>query len=179
MIITISGFAGSGKTTVAKILAEKLNYKYLSAGELFRNVAKEKNMSLEMLLEHAEKNPGIDKELDKVIMKLAGEGNTVIEGRLVGWHAKQYGLPSIRVWLEASFEIRARRLAKRESKPLKIITDEIQERENSDWQRFWNLYTIDINDLSVYSIVIDTTYLAPEQVVNAILQKLRDDRIVL
>ncbi|MEW6070820.1 MAG: (d)CMP kinase, partial [Candidatus Thermoplasmatota archaeon] len=146
--------------------------------ELFRNVAKERNMTLEQLLEYAEKNPGIDKELDKMVMKLVAEGNTVAEGRLVGWHAKQYGIPSVRVWLEASFETRARRLAKREGKPLKIITEEMQKRESSDWQRFWDLYTIDINDLSVYSIIIDTTYLIPEQVVNATIQKLRDDRII-
>ncbi|MDI6887228.1 MAG: AAA family ATPase [Candidatus Thermoplasmatota archaeon] len=179
MIITLSGLAGSGKTTVAKILANKLNYKYLSAGELFRNIAKERNTSLEQLLELAEKNPGIDRELDKMVMKLASEGSTVVEGRLVGWHAKQYGMSSIRVWLEASFETRARRVAKRDGKSFEIVTEEIQKRENSDWQRFWDLYTIDINDLSVYSIIIDTTYLTPEQTANAIIQKLRDDRIAI
>lgn len=179
MIITISGFAGSGKTTVAKILVEKTGYRYLSAGELFRQVAREKNLSLEQLLAYAEKNPGVDKELDKRVLELAKEGNTVAEGRLVGWLTKKNGIPSVRVWLEASLEVRARRLAKRESKPVRVVTEGIQKRESSDWQRFWDLYTVNINDLSAYSLVIDTTYLTPEQVANAILQKIRDDRIVL
>lgn len=179
MIITISGFAGSGKTTVAKQLAEKTGYRYISAGEIFRSVARDRGMSLEALLSYAEKNPGVDRELDKRVIELTKEGNAVVEGRLIGWLAKQYGLSAVRIWLEASLDIRARRLAKRENKPVNVILEEIQKRESSDWQRFWDLYTININDISVYSLVVDTTYLTPEQVVSAILQKIRDDRVAL
>ena len=46
MIITISGIAGSGKSTVAKLLAKKLNYNHYSIGEFMRDIAKEKNTSL-------------------------------------------------------------------------------------------------------------------------------------
>ena len=38
MIITIDGPAGSGKSTVADILAEKLNYIHFNSGALFRGL---------------------------------------------------------------------------------------------------------------------------------------------
>jgi len=49
-VITIDGPAGSGKSTVAKILAKKLGYTYLDTGAMYRAVAllvKEKGISLE------------------------------------------------------------------------------------------------------------------------------------
>ena len=39
MIITIDGPAASGKTTIARLLAQRLNYFYLSSGLLFRGLA--------------------------------------------------------------------------------------------------------------------------------------------
>ena len=65
MIITISGKAGSGKSTVAKEIARKLELKHYSIGDLMRQMAKEKNISLSELGELAEKDDSIDKELDK------------------------------------------------------------------------------------------------------------------
>lgn len=37
-VITVDGFAGSGKTTISKLLADKLNYVHLSTGLLYRAV---------------------------------------------------------------------------------------------------------------------------------------------
>ena len=39
MIITIDGPAGAGKSTIAKLLAERLNYMYLDTGAMYRAVA--------------------------------------------------------------------------------------------------------------------------------------------
>jgi CMP/dCMP kinase len=39
LLITIDGPAGAGKTTVARMLAEKLGYKYIDTGALYRGVA--------------------------------------------------------------------------------------------------------------------------------------------
>lgn len=49
-IITIDGPAGSGKTTIAKLLAKSLNFDYLDSGALYRSVgwlAREKNLNSE------------------------------------------------------------------------------------------------------------------------------------
>jgi len=39
MIIAIDGPAGSGKSTVAKIVADKLNFRYIDTGSMYRSVA--------------------------------------------------------------------------------------------------------------------------------------------
>jgi cytidylate kinase len=39
MIITIDGPAGAGKTTVSRILADRLGYRYIDTGALYRGVA--------------------------------------------------------------------------------------------------------------------------------------------
>ncbi len=44
--ITLSGLAGSGKSTVGKQLAKALKLDFHSIGEISRNKAKEKNMSI-------------------------------------------------------------------------------------------------------------------------------------
>jgi len=179
MIITIGGFAGSGKSTVADIVAKKLGWERISAGDVFRKLAKEKGMLLEDFNEYAESHSEIDMELDKKILKMADDGKAVIDGRLTGLLAKKNGLPCIAVWLDASLEVRAKRIVKRENKNYHTVIKEIQRRETSDWQRFWELYTIDINDLSGYSLVIDTTYRTPEEIAGMILKKLEDDNVEL
>ena len=39
--ITLSGFAGTGKSTVGKMIQEKLNFEFISIGNYTRNYAKE------------------------------------------------------------------------------------------------------------------------------------------
>ena len=83
MIVTISGVAGSGKTTIAKLLAKQLNLDHYSSGDLMRKLAKEKNISLLKLSKIAEKDKSIDKELDQRQIQLGKtKDNFVIDGRL-------------------------------------------------------------------------------------------------
>ena len=64
LTIAISGPAGSGKTTYAKRLAKELGLRYVSAGRLFRKMAKERDLSLVEFGKIAEKDFDIDREID-------------------------------------------------------------------------------------------------------------------
>lgn len=46
MIITVGGLAGTGTTTTAELLSEKLDIPFVSSGSIFRAMAKEKGMSV-------------------------------------------------------------------------------------------------------------------------------------
>lgn len=58
MIITVSGNAASGKTTLARNLAKRLKFKHVSAGGIMREMASEKGQNLIEFSKHAEKKPG-------------------------------------------------------------------------------------------------------------------------
>ena len=82
MILTISGLHGTGKSTIGKLVAEKLGIKYYSTGQAFRDFAKEMNLTLEDFTEYVENNPDIDKKLDHKIIEIAQKGNIIIDSQL-------------------------------------------------------------------------------------------------
>ena len=89
-IVTISGLPGSGTSTASSKLRTRLNWSYVNAGQIFRVLAKEANLTLNEFGARAEIDPTIDRELDKKMIRYAKKGeSTVMEGRLVGWMTLQ------------------------------------------------------------------------------------------
>src|SRR3989338_5787602 len=171
MIITISGKAGSGKSTVAKELAKRLHLKHYSIGDLMRQMAKERNISLLELGKIAEKDKSIDKELDERQMKLRTEDDFVIDGRLTA-----YFIPNadVKIFLECEDRVRAERILKDERKDEKNrdineVISKIREREASERKRYKQYYGIDYYDEEMYNLVIDTTNLSVKEVVGRIM----------
>lgn len=152
MIITISGAPGTGTTTLARGLAASLGLRWINSGEIFRRIASEKNISVKEMNRLAEKGPEIDYQIDDAQKALAREGSGVFEGRLSG-----HLLPAdLKVLLKADLRARAERIARRESKLPEDAMQETRAREESEARRYKKYYNIDINDLSVYDLVVDT-----------------------
>ena len=160
MIITISGPPGSGKSTLSKILSVKLGLELVSMGDIFRKCAEDRCMSLEEFGLIAKCNEKIDHEIDEMQKKIADEKDDImIEGRLSGFLVDA----NLKVWLKAPLEIRAQRIAKRESKQVAKAMEETSEREECERERYLKYYDIDINDLSVYDIILDSSKWSPEE----------------
>ena len=173
MRITVSGPPGSGKTTIVNHLAEKLNYKIISAGEAFRELANQYKMSLLEFSDYAEKHPEIDIALDKKITILASnEDNVIVDGRLSGWLTYKNNIPAYRIYINAPLKTRAERVASRENKSVEVVEKEIQARERSENSRYYRFYQIDMNRVSIYDLVIDSSNKTPEEIVLEILKKL-------
>ncbi|VVB67817.1 Putative adenylate kinase [uncultured archaeon] len=152
MIITISGAPGTGTTTLARGLAASLGLRWINSGDLFRRIASEKNISMKEMNRLAEKGPEIDYQIDDAQKALAKDGHGVFEGRLSG-----HLLPAdMKVLLKADLRARAERIARRESKLLEDAMHETRAREESEARRYKKYYNIDINNLSVYDLVVDT-----------------------
>jgi cytidylate kinase len=152
MIITISGAPGTGTTTLARCLSSELGLKWVNSGELFRRIASEKNISVKEMNRLAEKGPEIDYLIDDAQKARAMEGSGIFEGRLSG-----HLLPgSLKVLLKADLRARAERISKREAKLLEDAMRETRTREESEARRYKMYYNIDINDLFVYDLVVDT-----------------------
>ena len=164
MIIAIAGPIGVGKSTVAQALAARLGYRYLSAGEAFREMARQRGLSVLELNRLAEHDPTVDREVDELQANLARAGSCVVESRLAGWMVEA----DLKVWLRADRPIRAGRVARREGIPPADAERDLREREVSEWQRYRTLYGIDINDLSPYHLILDTGFWTAEDVVEVI-----------
>jgi cytidylate kinase len=170
--ITISGMPGSGKSTVAELLKDKLGLRYVYSGMIFRETAKKYNMSLEEFGKYCEKNSKIDKELDDRQLEILREGGVILEGRLSGWLAHRNKIPAFKVSLVADLDTRAQRIVKREEGSIEKRKKEILERERSEFLRYKKYYKIDIKDNSIYDLVIDTKDKTPEDIVDIIIEKL-------
>lgn len=164
MIVAIAGPIGVGKSTVAKLLAQQLGYRYISGGEVFRDIARQRGISVTEVNRLAERDPSLDHELDRRQRELAQQGDCVVESRLSGWMVEA----DLKVWLKAPSEIRAERVAARERQPIAAAQAELAERERSEWARYKQLYGIDVDDLNPYHLVIDTTKWSAEAIARAL-----------
>ncbi len=171
MIITIGGLAGSGTTTAAKVLSEKLNIPFISSGAIFRDMAKEYGMSILEFGTFAEGNTEIDKEIDKRQAKIANESeNLIVEGRL----SAHFVNADLKIWMYAPFDVRVNRICEREEKSNETARFEIKKREESEASRYLDIYNIDIKEYDdVYDLMLNTDRFSPEELADIILKTLK------
>ena len=153
-IITVSGPAGSGKTTYAKKLAHHFGLQYLSAGAIFRQIAKEKGVTLEELSEYCELDYEVDRKIDEQIKVKAARGNVVADGRLTGFMLRD--ISDLKVYVTASPQTRISRIMQRDGVSERYAKEETLTRDQSERKRFNTIYHINIDDLSIYDIVLNT-----------------------
>lgn len=155
MLVTISGPPGGGKSTVASALADVLGYEHVSGGDIFRATAADRGLSLAEFNAKAEEDPSIDKDLDRRIRETAREAeDLVLESRLSGWMAGD--LADLKIWLDASLDVRAERIADREGIAVEVARQETVEREASERERYAEYYGIDYSDRTIYDLALNT-----------------------
>lgn len=170
MIIAISGSPGTGTTTLSKLLATKLNWQHVYAGQIFRDMALARNMSLVDFNHYAAGHSEIDKELDKRMVQTARVmRDGVLEGRLSAWQVRQAGVPAVRVHLTAPEEVRAKRVAEREGKTVPQALQENRARESSEGERYKEFYGVNPDDPALYDLVLDSSKLAPDELAARVL----------
>lgn len=173
MIITISGTAGSGKSSVAKELAIKLNYKHYSMGDFQRELAKAKGLSIVQMGELEKIDPGIDKMVDDKQIKLGEEeDNFVIDS----WLSAHFIPKAFKIFMDAKIEIRASRITqKREAESYETKEEAlaaINKREETNRSRFLEFYNYDYMNMENYDLVIDTDEKDINGIVQQILEKI-------
>ena len=176
--ITISGAPGSGTTTIAEILEKKLKLNYIYAGDLFRKMAKEKNLSLNLFGKYCEEHKEVDEKLDRYQKKVLQVGNVILEGRIAGWIAFRNKIAAFKVLLNADEKTRIERIIRRENGDFKEKKKEMLSREKSEAKRYRMYYNINIKDETIYDLVIDTSNKKPQEIVELIIRKMKDKYIL-
>ena len=153
-VITVSGPHGTGKSTYARVLAEELRLRYVCAGELFRDLARERGMSLESFSKYAASNPDVDHLIDERTREEAKKGGVVIDAQLAAWIVKDEA--DVKLLLLASDLVRFNRIAQRDHVSFEFAKNETLAREENQRIRYKKYYGIDVSDLSIYNLRIDT-----------------------
>ena len=172
LFITVSGPPGCGATTVCEGLSAALDCGYVSGGDIFRELADDRGMSLSQLIAKTDETDEIDRALDQRLRTIAekwGASNKafVLESRLAGWLAGNRA--DLRIWLDAPDEVRVDRTQDREE-----MEAEMRVREVSEAGRYRSYYGIDIDDRSFYDLSINTARWSPEATLEMILSAVEE-----
>ena len=171
--IAISGRSGCGNTTVSRLLADTLVIRLINY--TFRNIAAEKGVPLEEIVEKAKADFSYDKIVDTRQVEMAREGSCVLGSRLAIWMLPE---ADIKVYLLASLAARSRRIQRREGGALQDVMSYTEMRDAEDSRRYKELYSIDNTDYSIADLIVDTEAHSPEQIAKIILDALKQKGLV-
>lgn len=177
--ITISGRIGTGKTTLAKHLADALGWDMLEGGKVFRNLAKEMDFHISEKQKVPDKFDIAFEEGIKLI--LTNEKNHVLQSHLAGFVAQGIkGVYKILVICEDNEgedkqSIRIDRLMNRDLVSVGQARKEIKEREEEDLKKYRRLYANDDKnwvywDKKYYDLVVNTYSLSQKETLDFVLK---------
>lgn len=181
MIITIAGRPGAGKSTVGKILSEKLGYNRYSIGDLRGKAAQDRDMTIDEWNKLGEASDETDIAVDNYQKKLGDtQDDFIIDGR-ISWHF----IPnSLKVFLDVNAETGASRIFEHSKEgerkdeggyeSVEDVKSRAEARNTSDNIRYQKYYDISWDNKANFDLVIDTTNLTPDEVATQIIDKMNE-----
>ncbi len=185
IVVCIAGLSGCGKSTVAKRLAEKYGLRYLSGGMALKELAIKMGYKPHergwwetdegiKFLKLRLRDPKFDKQVDEQLLEWAKQGNLVLDSWTMPWLFKG----GFKIWFEASQEVRAHRLAKRDGISIKEAVRAIEEKDEKTRRIYCKLYGFKLGeDFSPFNLILDVNHLDTEEVFQTLCLVI--DRLVL
>jgi CMP/dCMP kinase len=177
-VICVSGLAGTGKSTLAKKLAEKYGLKYFSGGDALKELAKDEGYDINSkgwwespiglnFLQTRLNDPKFDKVVDDKLLSYAKQGNVLLDSWTMPWLLKG----GFKIWLDASFEKRATRVAERDSMTYEQAVKVLEEKESHTRAIYKSLYGFVLGeDLAPFDFILDTDNLNAKEVFEVLCQ---------
>ncbi|MCS7120681.1 MAG: cytidylate kinase family protein [Nitrososphaerota archaeon] len=182
MVICICGLAGSGKSTVAKRLAKHYGLKYYSGGDALKAIAAEMGYKVTRrgwwessegirFIDERQRNLNLDRKVDEKLLEWARLGGVVLDSWAMPWLVKD----GFKVWLEASEEERARRIAIRDGISVEEALKFLREKEEKTRAIYKELYGFSLGeDFTPFHLIIDVESLSKNEVFQAIRMVIDD-----
>ncbi len=176
IVVCISGMAGTGKSTLSKKLAQKFNLKYYSGGDALKVLAAEDGFNSATrgwwespeglsFLAKREKDLRFDKAVDDKLLAYAEQGNVLLDSWTMPWLLKT----GYKIWLNASEQKRAERIAKRDRLTLKEAFHVLREKEARTKSIYKTLYGFALGeDFAPFDLILDTDNLTAEEVLEVL-----------
>jgi len=164
--------AGSGKSTVARKLATKYHLKFFSGGDALKALALKEGFrpmdcgwweSEEGLhfLKTRKSDQRYDKQVDEELLEIADKGNVVLDSWTMPWLLKK----GFKIWLEASVEKRAERIAQRDKMSLEKALHALKDKESQTKMIYRRLYGFRLGeDFKPFHFILDTENLSANEV---------------
>jgi cytidylate kinase len=185
IVVCIGGMAGSGKSTLARKLAEKYELQYFSGGDALKALAVEEGYgsigpgwweSREGMrfLEAREKDHRFDEAVDKKLLQMARKGNVILDSWTMPWLLEG----AFKIWLEASPEKRAKRIAGRDRMGFGEALNALKRKEKQTKTIYKKLYGFNLGeDFAPFNFILDTNNLKSEEVFRIVCMVM--DNVVL
>ena len=188
MLIIVSGFAGSGKSSLADSLGKTLKLEVIHASALLKEMCVSGNKKLEhasvkkvkdwwesdeakKIMINRKNDSSYDLALDEKLKKIAKKGNVILDSWTMPY---LYKGKAFRVWLSASAEVRAKRVSKRDNLKYEKVLDKIKARDSQTKSLYETLYNFSMGDnLEVFDLEIDTDNVSQEEVFEKVLSKIK------
>lgn len=177
MHISITGRLGSGKSTVARLIAANYGYEIYSTGNIIRTLAAQKGLSALQMNEEMQKNPDIDIELDNTTTRISIEraDDKILFDSRMAWN---FAVKSFKVYLYVDVEVAAKRVLNDASRgavetyaSIEEAAAELSGRMNNEHERYMKLYHVDNFDFNNFDVVIDTAHRSPEEICEIIMRE--------
>ncbi len=178
-IITIGGNIGTGKSTLARRLANTLGYEYVYTGQIFRDLAAKRGLSIEDFYAEMKNSPKLEREIDERQAKLMREkDDLIVQGRIAWYFAKLSPFQVFNILLIVDPMVGAERAAQRPESKGKAVREVARAnifRETTERERYKMLYDIQNHlDPKHYDFMLDTTKLTEDEVFKKVISKIRE-----
>jgi cytidylate kinase len=182
LVLCVCGMAGSGKSTVAKSLAEHYRFKYYSGGDALKAVAADMGYEITekgwwetsegiRFLKERLNNPEIDRKVDEKQLEWAKKGGVIFDSWAMPWLLKE----GFKVWLEASEEVRGQRIAKRDGLSMEEARKFLREKENRTKELYRKLYGFILGeDFTPFHLILDVNQLDENEVFQTLCMVIDD-----
>ena len=169
--VTISGHPGSGTSTLVEGLSKQFSWASINGGQIFRNEAENRGMTLAEFGELCSNDESVDLTLDEKLRAHISDNSTnIIESRLAGWWAYKLGTNCVRIWLNVSEQERARRVTLREETTIDEAINANRARLLVDNERYQKMYGLTPDVPTPYTHIIDATHITAGQVLAEVIK---------